>query len=245
MYEQDLISAGLSEREAKVYLAALELGETTVDRIAKKSGVKRTTVYLEVESLKTKGLLSAINKGKKNYLFAEDPRILERNLEEKKEALQKSLPGILALANFIDKKPKIRYFEGAEGIREAFKDTLNYPDQEVCVWYSDSFALLGEDFFTDYYIPKRIEKKIWTRSIISETENIKKSFVAFNQEQLRKSKLVDSEKFNLDIEIMIYGKSKVALVSFEEKIAVIMESPKVNRSFQQIFDLMWELLPER
>jgi sugar-specific transcriptional regulator TrmB len=36
---------GFSDKAAKVYLAALELGESTVQTLAKKSGLKRTTIY--------------------------------------------------------------------------------------------------------------------------------------------------------------------------------------------------------
>ena len=48
----ELEKTGLTENEAKVYLAALELGETTVIRLAKKAGIKRPTTYLVVDSLK-------------------------------------------------------------------------------------------------------------------------------------------------------------------------------------------------
>ena len=39
--QKDLLEAGLSENEAGIYLAALELGETTVSRLSKKAGIKR------------------------------------------------------------------------------------------------------------------------------------------------------------------------------------------------------------
>lgn len=39
MYEKELISFGLSEKEAKVYLAALELGAETAQNLSKKAGI--------------------------------------------------------------------------------------------------------------------------------------------------------------------------------------------------------------
>ena len=50
--EEKLEQIGLDPKEAKVYLAMLELGETTVARIAQKSKIKRTTAYDLVDSLK-------------------------------------------------------------------------------------------------------------------------------------------------------------------------------------------------
>lgn len=246
MYEQDLISAGLSEREAKVYLAALELGETTVDRIAKKSGVKRTTVYLEVESLKTKGLLSTINKGKKAYLFAEDPRILERKLEEKKEALQKSLPGILALANFIDKKPQIRFFESKEGVKEVLKDILRYPNAIVFSWISEDYVrYFNEDFFINYFIPGRVKNRIGAQTIAPENKFIREVIGKTAEGSIRKVRFVPSENFNLSIEMHIYGKNKVGILSCAEEIGLIIESQKIHDSLKSIFEAQWAGLPER
>ena len=61
-YIQDLQQIGLTEKEAKVYLAALELGEKAVQVIAQKAGVNRATTYFILESLIEKGLQRAINK---------------------------------------------------------------------------------------------------------------------------------------------------------------------------------------
>ena len=62
MLHKQLQDAGLNETEAKIYLATLELGETNVGRIADKSGIKRTTIYLSLENLIKKGLISMIKK---------------------------------------------------------------------------------------------------------------------------------------------------------------------------------------
>ena len=40
---------GLSEKEAKVYMASLEIGEATADQIAKHSGVNRSTTYVQIQ----------------------------------------------------------------------------------------------------------------------------------------------------------------------------------------------------
>ena len=77
-----LIDFGLSEHEAAVYLSALSLGQSTVNQIAKHSGVKRTTVYPVIESLKRKGIMNVEVKGFKKLFVAESPDKLERIIEE-------------------------------------------------------------------------------------------------------------------------------------------------------------------
>jgi len=41
----ELEKLGLNEKEARVYLALLELGESNIQGLSAKSSVKRTTVY--------------------------------------------------------------------------------------------------------------------------------------------------------------------------------------------------------
>ncbi|OGF20302.1 hypothetical protein A2Y83_02925 [Candidatus Falkowbacteria bacterium RBG_13_39_14] len=65
MTYKDLIKLGFNEKEAKIYLAALELGETVIQRISKKSGVNRTSAYHVIARLKEKGLMRTITKRKK------------------------------------------------------------------------------------------------------------------------------------------------------------------------------------
>lgn len=144
MITKDLEQFGLAEKEAKIYLAVLELGEANIQQIAQKSGVKRTTAYDVINSLKEKRLLTEMAKGKKALFSAEDPRKLEGQLDEKKETLKKILPELLSITNLLDKKPTIKFYEGDEGIKEVYKDTLNYPDQELLAWVSQE-AVIGFD----------------------------------------------------------------------------------------------------
>ena len=76
MFEKELQNLGLSEKEAKIYLASLELGPETVQNIAKKAGINRPTTYLQIESLKEKGLISEFQRGKKTFYAPESPNRL-------------------------------------------------------------------------------------------------------------------------------------------------------------------------
>ena len=151
---------GLDDKEAKVYLAGLELGEANIQRIVKKSGIKRTTVYHALDSLKEKGLFSVVvRKGRKKYI-AEDPRKLKNKIESQKETLEEIMPNLLSLANFIDKKPEIKYYEGEAGIKEIYKDSLNYPESEILAWVnSEAITNFKIDYLKNYYLPQRLNKR--------------------------------------------------------------------------------------
>jgi HTH-type transcriptional regulator, sugar sensing transcriptional regulator len=243
MQFKELQNAGLSENEAKVYLAALELGETSVYRLAKKSGVKRTTTYLAVESLKEKGLMSGYNRDNVAICFAENPKKLTERLEEKKNAIEKIMPELLAFTNLIDKKPKIRYFEGKESYKEVFSDVLKYPDSEMLGTFNEKFWN-WENYFTEYFMPKRKEKKIWARILFRDNPELN-TIAQEIQEYFSQTKRVPSEKFKVEIEMVVYGHNKVGMVSYDEEMAIIIESQKIHDTQKSFFEVIWEILPNK
>lgn len=235
---EELKNAGLSENEAKVYLAALELGETSVYRLAKKSGVKRTTTYLAVENLKEKGLMSEYMRDNVTVCYAENPKKLTEHLEEKKNALEKIMPELLAFTNLIDKKPKIRYFEGKEAYKEVFSDVLKYPDSQMLGTFNEKFWD-WEKYFTGYFMPKRKEKKIWARILFKDSSEMRVISQKIN-EYLSQTRLVPSEKFKVEIEMVVYGGNKVGFVSYDEEIAIIVESQKIHDTQKSFFEVIWD-----
>lgn len=239
MIYKQLQDAGLNETEAKIYLATLELGQTSVSRIARKSDIKRTTVYLSMENLMTKGLISTIKVAGKALYYAENPRNLERIMQERKERISKLMPELLAFANTIDKKPAIRYFEGAEGIKEVLMDALDNAKGEICMMFAESYiADFDEKYFPEYYVPERLKRKIFSRALVPDNEIMRKMSVS-TEGDLRQMKFLPPELFKINIEIMIYGDNKMSMLSFEEKFALIIESPAIHDSVKSIFETMW------
>ena len=62
--EERLAVFGLSAKEAKVYLALLELGPSTMTEVARVANINRTTGYPVLETLAAKGLVYFINEAK-------------------------------------------------------------------------------------------------------------------------------------------------------------------------------------
>lgn len=239
MLEKDLGKLGLDDKEAKVYLALLELGEANIQQIAKKSGVKRTTIYDVLALLKEKRLVSQLIKNKKVIFFAEDPRKFEENIEEKKNTLKNILPELLSIANRVGGKPKIKYFEGEAGINEIYNDTLKYSDYEMLVWGSMKSTLgFGEDFLLGSYVPRRLKQKIWVRAIAPDSPLMRK-YQSLDEKSLRKTKLIKETGLPLEVEIDLYANNKIAIMSFEEKIGLIIESQKIYTTLKSIFEINW------
>ena len=63
--ENVLKEYGLTEKQAKVYLACLGLDSSPVQKISDVSGLPRTTCYEVLDSLKLLGLISSFQKKKR------------------------------------------------------------------------------------------------------------------------------------------------------------------------------------
>lgn len=245
MDKKQLKKLDLDEKEIDIFLALLELGGATVAQISQKSSIKRTTVYNILEDLKEKGLVAQTVKGRKKLYLSEDPRKLEDNLEEKKHVLKRLMPELLAMTNSIDSKPKIRFFEGKDGIKEVYKDTLRESDYELLAWVTnEAVSSFDIDFLNETYLPKRIEKKIWVRAIAPEVTEMKE-YKETDEKNLRKTRLAPADTFPFKVEINLYGKNKIAVMSFIESFGIVIESLAIYETLKSIFEMNWASLKAR
>src|SRR6204780_2263188 len=137
---KELQDIGLSEKEARVYLASLELGRTTAEKLAKHAKVNRSTTYVQIESLMKKGLMSTYEEGKKTYFAPESPEYLKRIFELKKrefevreKELNDFLPGLMRQFEGAGDRPTVRFFDGKEGIISLREEALETKEKTLYV----------------------------------------------------------------------------------------------------------------
>jgi|SRR3989338_1401735 len=243
MFEK-LKNLGLSENEAKVYMAMLELGPSVVVEISRKSQINRPTTYVQIESLKKKGLVSTQTKGKKQIFIAESPDKLEllidnelKNVESKKSELNNFLPELLGLFNSSGERPHVKFFEGKEGILALQREFLKTENAPICGITSldNIFEVFPE--FENTYTKKRVSKKIHSRTIYTSRKGpiLKES----DESSFRESKFIEPDKLPLGVDITIF-KDKVAIVALKGKISgTLIEHKEIADSFRAIFELVW------
>lgn len=241
--KQVLEQFGLHGKKADVYLAALELGSSSVIEVAKKAGIKRTTCYDVLLDLQHEGLVSETSKGKKRLFVGEDPEKIQRNLKNKEKLFSEILPQLQTVYNVRGTKPKIRFYEGKEGLREVYDDTLKYSGEILGFASYDVVNVLGKQW-ADEYLKKRIKASIYARAIVPSQQLLIKDFIDKDQEQRRSTKVIDSKKYPFSIEINVYGHQRVALMSAKEEIGLIIEGQEIHNTMKLIFELIWDLLPE-
>ncbi len=239
--DKNLTSLGLSQKEALVYLSSLELGPAPVQEIAKRARVNRATTYVMIEALTKHGLISSFEKGKKRYFVAEGPEHLQkifhtqrREIDEREHELHSILPELRALSAGAE-KPRVRFYEGLEGLEAMRNDLLKIKELDILSVFSldDTKQLLHTEH-TEPFRKKLLERKAKNRFIFTSSEP--PSGIPSAWEGRR----VPKDRFPFSGEITIYGNC-VAMLSFRGKLlGVIVESQGLAETMRAIFELAWE-----
>jgi len=232
-----LQNLGLNEKEAKVYLACLELGSATVQEVSDKAGVKRTSVYNFLEDMKVRGFITEVKHGKRILLIAEDPQTLLKKADEQKRQLEEMLPEFLSIYNLPGEKPKVKFYQGVEGLKRVYEDTLEEGSPIYLISdYEQMFEALDSEWMWDY-AKRRTKKEIKAFSIAKEGVQAKK-VKADDSEQLRETRFIKDVDF--ETEINIYG-NKVALLSFRRPYAgVIIEDRAIAQTLKSMWKIIWK-----
>lgn len=122
MNTKALATLGIGEKSARVYLAGLSLGTTTVQELARKSRLKRPTVYLHIDELVKQGLFERVALNNKKYYRAAEPHLLEERLKKNLSILQLELPRLVALRTETVGKPQVQIFESEDGVRRVYAE---------------------------------------------------------------------------------------------------------------------------
>ncbi|MFA5927074.1 MAG: helix-turn-helix domain-containing protein [Patescibacteria group bacterium] len=238
-YEKLLTDLGMRPQEAKIYLAALKLGQSTVSTIAEDAGIQRTFAYDILKDLMDKAIVSEVEiRGKKHY-SAVSIEQFKKIQEEKFKRFESAMPELKVLEKTVGDRPKVRFFEGREGLKTALYDTLQQKEGSEIISYATAEGFYTkEPEFSAAYIKDRVAKKISARSIVVDTPETRK-YTNKDTEQLRTSRFVPADKFPFTNEIDIYG-NKVAILSTQGEImAVIIESESIAKTQRMIFELAW------
>lgn len=214
-----------------------------VTQITRKAGLNRTTGYDVLDNLVAKGLVSISGKEPKQEYAAESPEriisLLEREKEIKNEQLKKIrslLPEIKSLHN-VTLRPRVRFYEGIQGLKDIYEDTLTSHEQ-IRAYANISEMHEGLAGYFPKYYERRAGKGISIRAIIPDSP-VGKNRANKDKEEMRESMLVPVEKYNFLPEINIYD-NKVMIASWREKLGIVIESAEIADAMKKIYELAWQ-----
>lgn len=237
-----LLSLGFSKKEVNVYLVLLELGKGTVTEISRRADINRTTGYDILDRLVGYGMVSISGKEPKQEYVAESPDRIKEYLSKKKKQIEKQLeetqavlPQLKSMHNVGD-RPKVRFYEGDDGLKQAYEDTLTSSETILAYATVDDMHNALPEYFPTYY-KRRAKKGIYIRAIIPNTE-IGEDRAAKDVEEHRETALIPSDQFYFSPEINVYD-NKVMIASWREKLGIIIESEEIADAMKKVYELAW------
>jgi len=237
--EKILLQFGLDKKQAKIYLACLELGSASVYKIAQKAQMSRSTCYEVMDELNKKGMVTAFTKKKIKYYNAENPQIAIEQEKEKIKLLERAMPEFNAFYQSAKNKPNIRFYQGVEGMKLILKEMIKETDEVLSFTsFEDLFSYLG-DWWPEY-LKMRIKNKIRVKVIMSDSE-IARERKRLGPEQLREVRLV-SPRYKHHSTYIIWS-NKIAMFAYKkELISLVIESPVLSETHRAMFYMVWDNL---
>ncbi|MFH1439686.1 MAG: helix-turn-helix domain-containing protein [Candidatus Woesearchaeota archaeon] len=239
MKSDALMAAGLTFNEAKVYLALLKLGSSSVNEITKKAGVHRVNVYDILNRLKEKGLASSIMVKGKRYFDPVDPNQLLKILERREAEVKDALPELMLDFTLKKVKQDVYYFKGPDSVMNAYRMMLEQNDK---VLYAMGGSGLNRTFLKHRH-------KIWD----IERKKLGIKIKGLYYENFRGQKLGDEDweikflpnEFQNPAMIDIIGNLVIILLATDEVIGIVIENQQLAESYKKHFMMLWDYVAKK
>ena len=242
----ELKQFGLNGKEAMVYLAALEIGNSTAAEVAKKAGLPKSTVHDLLKKLQGHGLVSSYSKKNRKYFAAADPdKLIERSRQlakQRENVFDKLLPELEAIANKGAIKPRVRFYDSREGIEVVI--------QELLADAPDEFNFIGSiqdvyDTFPEHFpltIKRRLEKGIHSRGWLRD-EPLARKLKQEDVKEGRKTKLMDPEK-EFSPTLWMWDNKATFWNTRGNSSVLIIEDREIIQLIRVMFESMWDHEPD-
>lgn len=234
-----LASAGLSDAQAQLYYAGLKLASAPASEYAKQAGLNRITAYNMLEEMVRQGNFTLVKKTSGKWYAPVAPEYLAVDARKHADALQRALPELRSMQGAKERRPHVRFFEGWEGVRHIYDDTLA-AKSEILNFANSAVVREYWPAYDDEYVVERVKRKIHLRGIAPDDPAGRKVH-GEDRKKLREIRLVPAKDFDFTNEINIYD-HKVAICSFAsspQMFGVIIESREVAETQRQIFEMAW------
>lgn len=237
---------GLTEGEIRIYKALAFLGKSSTGGIMKKSGISSSKVYLILEKLIQKGLVSFIIENNVKKFQVTDPKSVLEYIDNKKtdlEKIKKDFEKILPQINSVIGKHDNEYaqvYRGFRGIKTVFNNSLEEMESgEEYRFFGVSEEEMNNkrvlNFFQNHH-RKRVLKKIHVKGIVDTRLR------EFYEKRDVPGKFSSLRFHNLTMPIgMTISKNRIIMIIWgDEDIAYEIVSKRIAERYKTFFEDMWK-----
>jgi sugar-specific transcriptional regulator TrmB len=241
-----LQSVGLTDKQAKVYVAGLFLGPSAVQKIAQQADINRATAYVILNELMEMGLVSESTEGKKTVFVAEPPEAIERLLDGMQQGIQTRKDELKALLPELrntersqeQSAPTIRFYkvdEGFDKMNDALLRKAPRGSEIYAITNTDKIAELFDRDIPTTNPPKRVKKNISSKLLVYST---KREYERKSPKLLRETRAL---KAPFPSDMTIYENSAL-IFSYNSKkpVGIVIEDKDIVQGLRQLFESYWK-----
>src|SRR3989344_6409490 len=161
---------GLTNAEIKVYLALLELGNSTAGPIREKSGLQNSVIHRSLNSLINKGLINYVLESKRKIYQATNPENFLNFIDDKKKRFELILPELNRKQENAKELEKASMYKGVKGIKEIYNILINSSSKEYLTFGGGNMCeeRMGTEWWENLHT-RRIANKLPSRQIFDDT----------------------------------------------------------------------------
>ena len=230
---------GLTNTEIKVYMALLELGNSTAGPVLEKSGLQNSVVHRALNSLIEKGLISYVLEGRRKIYQATDPENFHMFIDDKKRRFNQILPELKKKQSFAKTSTSATIYKGKRGISELYNTLLNSGGKEYNTFGGGTRVthdVMGETWWKNIHA-KRVAKKIPCRQCFDET--IRDVGTRLNKLPKTSIKFLPREFEQLQ-ETVIIGDYVGITIFTDSPYGILIRDKAVADGYRKQFELLWK-----
>jgi hypothetical protein len=240
---KNLQELGFAGNEIRAYIALTQLGESVASKVAKKAGLKRTTVISILEKLQENNFVSAHKyRGVTSY-WIESPKTIKK-IFENRVAIAEELNGLLGdlyrdEADF----PNAKIFDTRLSIKNFIEKTVVNLEKKSVLYTIDTPSMgnyekiYSDDFRMSLYAIKK-KRDITTKTLVPHG-----AYAGIDPKKIKAQKILIREmpeglKFKAAIWII---KDTLILFSGKYPFIVSVKHRMITGSFKGIYDYLWSV----
>jgi len=234
MKKDTLLLSALDRKTESVYRSLLSLADAPASQIARRSGIKRTSVYHILENLSLMGLVSSYQERGTRRFVAEHPSKLKTFFERQLILAERIIPDLEKEIAKSRLQPTVRLFEGKEAVKSMMEEALGTKEKTILSIGSSRKLLecLGGKYG---WGQRRREQKIFQRALRFPDDEIINS-----SSRLHDIRILP-ESFRFPGFILIFDTYVATILYDESPRGVLINDPAYAIMMKSVFEALWEL----
>jgi sugar-specific transcriptional regulator TrmB len=246
----NLQKLGLNELEARIYASLIDVPSQTALQLSRSLAIPRTSVYDTLIRLGERGLVERVLRSKSTSYKASPITSFTKLLKDQQDQLDsmsnalKNLESQLKTRVGRPKNTEVRYYQGAEGMRQMIWNSLRAEREIVGYSVFGRVDVVGEKFY-NRYVEEFRRRHLVDRAIGNPTGRtlgyIKKNVIAGKHQQtIDNIRLMPTKQLYIAGDTTIYNNTyAVCYWQGHEVVGIEIENADYVCHELSIFNLLW------